>query len=119
VHAIIEQHRDNLGIAFPESVRPFDSSVILLDANQKQQRDLAEKCYETLLAIEARPLFDDRAGKTLKEKASLADFYGIPFKFIVGRLEVDRGTVMVKRRDGREEEILLDPEVFLKVFNNK
>ena len=25
VHAVIEQHRDNLGIAFPKSMRPFDS----------------------------------------------------------------------------------------------
>jgi len=119
IHAVIEQHRDNLGIAFPESIRPFNSAVIVLDADRTQQKELAEKCYSTLLMVGAKPLFDDRVGKTLKEKASLADFYGIPFKFIIGDREVNSQTVTIKWRNGKKEEICLAPEAFLKILNTR
>ena len=119
VHAIIEQHRDDLGIAFPASARPFDSSVIVLDPFDPQQRELAEACYGTLSANGAKPLFDDRTNRTLKEKASLADFFGIPFKVIVGRRETTSKSVTLKWRNGREEQVFPGPETFLKILNDK
>lgn len=118
VHAVIEQHRDSLGIAFPESMRPFDSAVILLDPDEARQRELAEECYQKLLAIGTKPLFDDRTDKTLKEKASLADFYGIPFKLIVGHREVNSRSITLKWRNGKEERISPDPEILLKILKN-
>lgn len=118
VHAIIEQHRDDLGIAFPKSVQPFDSSVIVLDPFEPQQRELAEKCYRTLSADGAKPLFDDRANRTLKEKASLADFFGIPFKLIVGRREASNKSMTLKWRNGREEQVSSEPETLLRILKD-
>lgn len=103
IHAVIEQHRDNLGIAFPKSLRPFDSSIVLLDPTNAKQIELAERCYRHLLAGGAKPLFDDRPDKMLKEKAGLADFFGIPFKLIIGDREADSGMVTIKWRNGRQE----------------
>lgn len=114
VHAVIEQHRDDLGIAFPKAVRPFNSSVIVLDPAEPQQMDLAEECYGKLSAGGAKPLFDDRIGKTLKEKASLADFFGIPFKLIIGRHEASSRNITLKWRNGREERISSEFEHLLK-----
>lgn len=118
VHAIIEQHRDDLGIAFPKSVRPFDSSVIVLDPFEPQQKGLAEECYRILSANNARPLFDERSNRTLKEKASLADFFGIPFKLIVGRREAGSKSVTLKWRDGREEQVSPEPESLLRILSD-
>lgn len=116
MHAIVEQHRDELGIDFPKSVRPFDSSVIVLNPDDKQQLDLAEECYSALSVIGARPLFDDRFNKTFKEKACLADFFGIPFKLIIGRRESANRIVKLKWRDGSEEEISPNPDNLLKLI---
>lgn len=118
IHAVIEQHRDDLGIAFPKSVRPFDSSVIVLNALESQQKELAEKCYKILLASGAKPLFDERTNRTLKEKASLSDFFGIPFKLIIGRREASNGSITLKWRNGKEEQISPEPGVLLKILNN-
>jgi len=109
IHAVIEKHRDNLGIAFPKLMRPFDSSVIVMDPTDLQQNKLAEECYEKLLSIGAKPLYDDRPNKTLKEKASLADFFGIAFKLIVGSREVDSKMINLKWRSGKQESI--SPEI--------
>lgn len=105
IHAVIEKHRDNLGVAFPKLMRPFDSSVIVMDSSDLQQNKLAEECYKKLLSIGAKPLYDDRPNKTLKEKASLADFFGIPFKLIVGNREVDSEMINLKWRSGKQESI--------------
>ncbi|MDO8333519.1 MAG: aminoacyl--tRNA ligase-related protein [Nitrosomonas sp.] len=117
IHAVIEQHRDKLGIAFPKSMRPFDSSIILLNPAESRQRDLAEECYRKLLDIGAKPLFDDRFERMLKEKASLADFFGIPFKLIIGDREAETGKVMLKWRDGRIEFVQPDKEAFARILS--
>jgi prolyl-tRNA synthetase len=117
MHAVIEQHRDNLGINFPVSVRPFDSSVIVLDPSDQLQMELAEECYVNLLALGAKPFFDDRSNKNLKEKAVLADYFGIPFKLIIGRREAVSKVLTLKWRNGREQQARLDPETLLKLLN--
>ena len=116
IHAVIEQHRDSLGIAFPKSIRPFDSSIVLLDPANAKQRELAERCYRHLLANGAKPLFDDRPDRMLKDKAGLADFFGIPFKLIVGDREADSGMVMLKWRNGRQELVSPDSTIIARVL---
>jgi len=116
IHAVIEQHRDNLGIAFPKSLRPFDSSIVLFDPANVKQRELAERCYGYLLASGAKPLFDDRPDKMLKEKAGLADFFGIPFKLIVGDREADSGMVTLKWRNGKQEWISPDSDTLARIL---
>ena len=117
IHAVIEQHRDGLGIAFPQAVRPFDSAVILLDPADQQQRTLAEECYRTLYNNGGKPLFDDRRGKLIKEKTALADFFGIPFKLIIGRREASNKTVTVKWRNGSEEQVYPASDTLLKLLH--
>ncbi len=116
IHAVIEQHRDDLGITFPKSIRPFNSAVILLDPDKLQQRELAEKCYKKLLSVEAKPLFDDRVKKTLKEKTSLSDFHGIPFKLIIGSHEINSGSITLKWRNGKKEKIFAETD-FSKILS--
>lgn len=116
IHAVIEQHRDNLGIDFPKSLRPFDSSILLLDPTNAKQTKLAERCYERLLAIGAKPLFDDRTDKTLKEKAGLADFFGAPFKLIIGDREAKNGTVTLTWRNRKQEWISPDNDSLAKIL---
>jgi len=116
IHAVIEQHRDERGIVFPDSIRPFNSSVIVLDKNDPEQNNLAEKCYDLLLKAGAKPLFDDRADKTLKEKLDLADFYGIPVKMVIGKREACALTMTMKWRNGKTEEVPFVPNVLLDIL---
>jgi prolyl-tRNA synthetase len=118
IHAIIEQHRDGRGISFPVSVRPFNSSVIIMDKNEPEQNKLAENCYNILLKSNAKPLFDDRADKTLKEKLDLADFYGIPVKIIIGKKEVANSTVTIKWRNGKTEEDSFASNILSTILEN-
>jgi len=60
---------------------------------------------DLLLKVGAKPLFDDRTGKILKEKFDLADFYGIPVKIVIGEREARAFTVTIKWRNGKTEEV--------------
>lgn len=116
IHAVIEQHRDQLGIAFPKSIRPFDIAIILLEPNDMEQRKLAEEWYHKLIELKVKAWFDDRNKKTLKEKTRLAEFYGIPLKLIIGRQEAATRTFTLKWRSGKEEKISPDINTIMKIL---
>lgn len=105
-HAAVEVYKDNLGINFPESIRPFDISIIVMDQDDSQQMEKGMNYYASLSSDGRKVMLDDRYGKTLKEKAELADFYGIPVKLVVGRKEVETGCVTIKGRGNRQGELI-------------
>ncbi|MBU2638180.1 MAG: hypothetical protein KJ955_04355 [Nanoarchaeota archaeon] len=98
LHAVVESHRDRQGINFPEAIRPFDLSLIALVPGEE-----CAQYYQELKDAGLRIVFDDRHGKTLKEKAAFADFYGTPWKIIIGRKELEKGSAIMKNREGNLE----------------
>ncbi len=98
LHAIAESCRDQLGFGFPRAVRPFDVSVLVLSPEDLKQRRCAQKCYNVLLKSGANVVLDDRAGRLLKQKAGLSDFYGVPTKIIIGRQELKEHILTIKTR---------------------
>jgi prolyl-tRNA synthetase len=105
-HAAVEIYRDSLGINFPDSIRPFDVSVIVMNPEDNSQLMKGMEYYRVLMDHGLRPILDDRYGKTLKDKASLADFYGIPIKLIIGENEIKTNTVTIKRRGDTKGELI-------------
>ena len=58
--AIVEQHHDEKGIIWPETVAPYDLHLLALNMKNDAQKELAETLYERLEDEGFDVLFDDR-----------------------------------------------------------
>jgi prolyl-tRNA synthetase len=98
IAAIVEQHHDDHGIAWPESVAPYDVHVVALPG-------LEEKADEVAQALEAAGkdvLLDDRDLRA-GEKFADADLIGCPWRVTVGKKTLEDGAVDLRRRATGEE----------------
>ena len=107
VAAAIEQHFDDDGIIWPESISPFD--VIVLPVNTKDEAviDAAVRLETELAARGIETLLDDRdlsPGVKFKD----ADLIGVPLRVTIGKKLKD-GIVELFHRAGRNvEDVPLD-----------
>lgn len=107
VAAIIEEHHDDEGIVWPLSVAPFQLHLIPVNIKQEDQKELAEKLYETLTAKRYDVLFDDRAERP-GVKFKDADLFGLPLRVTIGK-KASEGIVEVKvRKTGEMLEVHQD-----------
>jgi prolyl-tRNA synthetase len=98
VAAIVEQHHDANGIAWPTSVAPYDVHVVALPAAE----ELALRAAETLSAAGLDVLLDDRDLRA-GEKFADADLIGLPRRVTVGRKTLEDGRVDLRERGTGEE----------------
>ncbi|MCQ4965243.1 His/Gly/Thr/Pro-type tRNA ligase C-terminal domain-containing protein, partial [Bifidobacterium pseudocatenulatum] len=95
---------DEHGLAWPDSIAPFDVHVIPVNAKNEEQMQMAENITKTLEAAGYEVLLDDR-----KERAGVkfadADLIGLPLRVTVGK-KASEGIVEVKiRKTGETIEI--------------
>ena len=98
IAAIVEQHHDERGIAWPRAVAPYDVHVVALP-------ELEQRAEETAAALDAAGLdvlLDDRELRA-GEKFADADLIGIPTRVTVGKKTLDDGAVDVRTRASGEE----------------
>ncbi len=103
VAAVIEQHHDGDGIAWPAGVAPYHVLVVPVNAAEAPQRQAAERIYGELLAAGVEVCLDDRderAGVKFKD----ADLWGFPLRVTVGPRALAEGRVEVHRRRERVTE---------------
>jgi len=111
-HATMEIYKDEHGINFPASIRPFDVSVIVMNPEDDNQMRKGVRCYDALIGTGKKTVLDDRHGKTLKEKVELSDFYGIPVKLVIGRKEAQTDSVTIKQRENEEGKLVtFEPQI--------
>jgi prolyl-tRNA synthetase len=97
IGCIAEEHHDEMGLAWPRSVSPFDISLVGLGC-----ADEAERAYRLLQEEGWEVLFDDR-----NERAGVkfmdADLMGFPLRATVSDRSLRGGGVELKRRtaDGK------------------
>ncbi len=108
--AVVEQHNDENGIIWPDSIAPFN--VIIIPANMKDEKqvEVATEIYNTLksqgidAAIDDR---DERPGVKFKD----ADLLGIPRRIVVGK-KVNEGLVEFKyREDSESKDMTIDDAI--------
>ncbi len=102
--AIIEQHSDENGIAWPMSAAPFQVIIVPTNTTDEKINLLAEEIYLRLQQEGIEVLLDDRderPGVKFKD----ADLIGIPLRVTVGRKAVDRIVEMKKRAEGEVTEL--------------
>ncbi|MBZ0164036.1 MAG: proline--tRNA ligase [Notoacmeibacter sp.] len=106
--AIIEASHDENGIIWPDSVAPFELSIINMKAGDAACDAACETLYAKLQAAGRDVLYDDtdqRAGA----KFATHDLIGIPWQLIVGPRGAAAGEVEIKnRRTGERETMALD-----------
>jgi prolyl-tRNA synthetase len=96
--AIVEQHHDERGIAWPASVAPYDVHIVALPGLAKQ----AEAAAAPLAAAGLDVLIDDRDARA-GEKFADADLIGCPWRVTVGRKAAEDGTVDLRERTKGED----------------
>ena len=101
--ALLENHRDDDGPAFPLHIGPFDVALTVVNVKKEEQVELADELYNALRDEGISVLCDDRnerAGVKFKDR----DLLGIPLQLTVGK-EAAEGVVEFKRRGGDMEKL--------------
>jgi prolyl-tRNA synthetase len=97
--AIVEQHHDERGIAWPASVAPYDVHVVALPGAEGRAAEAAAALDGAGLDV----LLDDRDARA-GEKFADADLIGCPIRVTVGKKAREEGKVDVRRRETGEDE---------------
>jgi prolyl-tRNA synthetase len=96
--AVIEQHHDEGGIAWPPATAPFDVHVVALAGAE----EIAERAAEALETGGKAVLLDDREARA-GEKFADADLLGVPMRVTAGKKSLEDGAVDVRDRTTGEE----------------
>ncbi|MCX4387598.1 proline--tRNA ligase [Micromonospora peucetia] len=106
VAAIAEQHHDERGLVWPESVAPCD--VHLVVAGKGPQLEAALELGGRLAAAGLRVLVDDRTQVSAGVKFTDAELIGIPRTVVVGRRLADGYVELRDRASGERVELSVD-----------
>jgi prolyl-tRNA synthetase len=111
VAAIIEQHHDDDGIAWPLAVAPFAVEVLVVNAKSEDAVAAADAVYEGLVERGIEVLYDDR-NESPGAKFKDADLIGMPLRITVGERGLKKGIVEARvRKTGEQTEIPRDRAV--------
>lgn len=109
VAAAIEQHHDERGIIWPQTIAPFELVIIPLNAQRSPAvKEQAETLYQQFAKLGVDVLLDDRnerAGALFADH----DLIGIPHRLIISDRNLEQGMVEYKARNATEsKQITMD-----------
>jgi len=110
--AIVEQHHDDKGIAWPEDIAPYKVGIVIVSDKDEAQVKLAEELYTKLLEKGIEVVYDDREERA-GVKFNDMELIGIPHRLTVGR-KASEGLIEYKERNGEEAQLLTIQEVLNK-----
>ncbi len=99
--AAVEQNHDEKGIVWPAPIAPYECVVAVVDTKRDEQKALAERIYQELLAAGVDACLDDRA---LSPGAKFKDLelLGLPYQIFCGR-KAGEGVVEFLVRKGMQK----------------
>lgn len=100
---VVEIHRDERGIVWPESLAPFTAHLLLLDESQRSETDAL---YRRLRDCGIAVLYDERQGVSAGERFADADILGIPYRVVASKKTAALHKYEVKRRDEQQERLV-------------
>lgn len=106
VAAAIEQHHDEKGIIWPDSIAPFQLVIIPINAARCiEVKEEADKLYQQLITLGLDVLLDDR---NERPGVLFADneLIGIPHRLVIGERNLAQGLVEYKARNGTEVSLI-------------
>jgi len=96
--AIVEQHHDEHGIMWPETVAPYEVHIVALPGAE----EIAEQAAAAIEARGRSVLLDDRDQRP-GEKFADADLIGCPVRVTAGKKSLEDGAVDIRDRATGEE----------------
>ena len=98
--AAIEQNHDERGIIWPLPLAPFEVLLVLLNSDQPEVVNAADRLYGELAGAGVDVFYDDRSERP-GVKFNDADLIGFPVRVVVGSRGLADGKVEISlRRDG-------------------
>lgn len=104
--AVAEQRADEMGIAWPVSIAPYQVALVLINGKDEVQRTVADQLYQIIQSMGFEVLYDDRderPGVKFKDM----ELIGIPVQITVGKKAQD-GMIEIKKRGQEKEEITVE-----------
>lgn len=98
--AVVEQHNDDKGIIWPDTIAPFKTSIVIVNTKDEIQNTVANDLYDELMKYNIDTILDDR-NERLGVKLNDMDLIGVPYRIVVGK-RASEGIVELKRRDNDE-----------------
>jgi prolyl-tRNA synthetase len=95
--ASVEQHHDDQGIVWPKALAPFETVVIIANADEPVVAAEAERIHRELLGRGMEAVLDDRAERAGVKFAD-ADLVGYPVQIVVGTRGIEARMVDLKLR---------------------
>ncbi len=99
--AAIEQYHDEDGIIWPMPIAPFQVIIVPVDNKIEPLMEMAEGIYRLLSDNGVEVLLDDRDA-TPGVKFKDADLIGVPLRVTLGKKNLKRGLVEIRRRKNGE-----------------
>jgi prolyl-tRNA synthetase len=96
--AVVEQHNDDKGIIWPQSIAPFDVHLVGLGKSDGEVGS-TDEIYDMLREKGIDVLYDDRKASPGIKFAD-ADLIGIPVRITIGKTYFQTGDAEVKLRKG-------------------
>ena len=106
--AVVEQHHDEQGIAWPVCVAPYEVEVIPLDTRDDLVWPLARRVADGLAQAGVEVVLDDRKERP-GVKFNDADLMGFPYQVICGKRSARDDKVELKvRATGERSEVAVE-----------
>lgn len=94
---VIEEHHDDYGPIWPETISPFQVHINVLDPKKNDTKEIAFEIYHQLLERGVEVLIDDR-GEKAGFQFSDADLIGIPHRLIVSPKNLKENKIEYRTR---------------------
>lgn len=104
--AVAEQRADEMGIAWPVSIAPYQVALVLINGKDEVQKTVADQLYQIIQSMGFEVLYDDRderPGVKFKDM----ELIGISVQITVGKKAQD-GMIEIKKRGQEKEEITVE-----------
>lgn len=102
--AVIEQHQDERGIIWPNTIAPFAIHLLTVHVADEAQMKLSEELYQILTRAGYSVLWDDREERP-GVKFNDADLLGFPLRLTVGKKANERIVECKERLTGAAYEL--------------
>ncbi|OPH47091.1 proline--tRNA ligase [Paenibacillus ferrarius] len=103
--AVIEQHYDEQGILWPETLAPFSIHLLTVHVHDEMQMKLSQDIYTSLQNAGYSVLWDDRDERP-GVKFNDSDLLGFPLRITVGKKANEQMIECKERRSGKQYELM-------------
>jgi prolyl-tRNA synthetase len=105
IGALIMTHGDDNGLILPPRLAPYQVVIVPIPRGNWQETVLpkAREIQAALVAANVRVMLDDREAYTPGWKFAEWELRGVPVRIEIGPKDIEKGQVVVARRDTREK----------------